>query len=59
MMRDQFPFLALVSTAVPLAAGNGALAIVMAAALIASLPFVYGDDVDEIVERAYARDDHR
>lgn len=57
MMREQFPFLALVSTAVPLAAGNGALAILVAAALIASLPIVFGEDVDDIVERTCARND--
>lgn len=57
MMRDQFLFLALVSTAVPLASGNGALAILVAAALIALLPIVYGEDVDDIVERTYARND--
>ena len=57
MMREQFPFLALTSIAVPLATGDGALAIVMAAALIAMLPLAYSEDVDAIVERTFARDD--
>ena len=57
MMREQFPFLALTSIAVPMATGDGALAIVMAAALIAMLPLAYSEDVDAIVESTFARDD--
>jgi len=57
MMREQFPFLALTSITIPLVTGDAALAIVIAAALIAMLPFAYGEDVDDIVETAFASDD--
>jgi len=57
MIRDHFPFAALVLTALPLAAGDGALAIVVAAGLLTAVPLLYGRDVDSIVEAVVARPD--
>lgn len=57
MIRDHFPFAALVLTALPLAAGDGALAIVAVAGLLTAVPLLYGRDVDSIVEAAVARQD--
>jgi hypothetical protein len=55
MIRDHFPFAALVLTALPLAAGDGALAIVAATGLMAAVPLLYGRDVDSIVDATVAR----
>jgi len=59
MIREHFPLAALTTTAVPLMAGNGALFILCLTAMILMLPFVYGHDVDEIVEATLARNDDR
>jgi hypothetical protein len=59
MIQEHFPLAALVTTALPLALGNGALFIVSFAGIIVMLPFVYGRDVDQIVEASVARTDDR
>jgi len=59
MIQENFPMAALVSTALPLALGDGALFILCFAAMIVMLPFVYGRDVDQIVEATVARSDDR
>jgi hypothetical protein len=59
MIQEHFPLAALVTTALPLAVGNGALFILCLAAMIVMLPFVYGQDVDQIVEATVARRDDR
>ena len=59
MIRNHFPFAALVLTALPLAASDGALAIVAAAGLMAAVPLLYGKDVDSIVDATVARSDRR
>lgn len=59
MFQEHFPLAALVTTALPFALGDGALFILCLAATIVMLPFVYGQEVDEIVETTVARIDDR
>lgn len=59
MIQEHFPLAALTTTALPLMAGDGALFILCLTAMILMLPFVYGRDVDEIVEATFARSDDR
>jgi hypothetical protein len=59
MIQEHFPLAALVTTALPLALGNGALFILSFVGMIVMLPFVYGRDVDQIVEATVARIDDR
>jgi len=44
-------------TGLPLALGDGALFIMSMAAVIVSLPLVYGGDVDQVVRATVARID--
>jgi hypothetical protein len=57
MIKDHFPMAALLTTGLPLALGDGALFIMGMAAVIASLPLVYGPDVDQVVDATVARRD--
>jgi hypothetical protein len=59
MLQEHFPLAALVTTALPLALGDGALFILSFVGMIVMLPFVYGRDVDQIVEATVARIDDR
>ena len=59
MIQEHFPLAALVTTALPLALGNGALFILAFVAMIAMLPLVYGRDVDQIVEATLTQIDDR
>jgi hypothetical protein len=59
MIQEHFPLAALVTTALPLAMGDGALFILSFVGVILMLPFVYGREVDEIVETTVARIDDR
>jgi len=49
MIKEHFPMGALLLTGLPLALGDGALFIMSMAAVIVSLPLVYGGDVDQVV----------
>jgi hypothetical protein len=61
MIKQHFPMASLVATGVPLALGDGALFIMALTAVIASLPLVYGREVDQVVRETVARreDDRR
>ncbi|HQR56154.1 MAG TPA: hypothetical protein PLW72_09195 [Burkholderiaceae bacterium] len=59
MIQEHFPLAALVTLALPIMAGDGALFILCLAGMIVMLPFVYGQEVDEIVETTVARSDDR
>jgi hypothetical protein len=58
MIKDHFPMASLLATSLPLALGDGALFILSMAAVIASLPLVYGPEVDQVVGATVARLDH-
>jgi hypothetical protein len=57
MIKEHFPMGALLLTGLPLALGDGALFIMSMAAVIVSLPLVYGGDVDQVVRTTVARID--
>jgi hypothetical protein len=53
MLKQHFPYAAIVAVLAPVAAGDIALAIMALALAIGFVPCVYGRDVDEIVERTF------
>ena len=55
MIKEHFPLASLVAIGLPLALGDGALFIMSLTAVIASLPLVYGSDVDDVVQATVAR----
>jgi len=59
MIQQHFPAAAFTTVAVPLAAGDGALFILCLTAMILMIPFVYGREVDAIVEATVTRDRNR
>jgi hypothetical protein len=57
MIKEHFPLAALAMTGLPLALGNGSLFVISLAAVIGTLPLVYGRDVDQVVRATVARSD--
>ena len=57
MIKEHFPLASLLASGLPLALGNGSLFIMSMAAILAALPLVYGDDVDQVVNATVARID--
>jgi hypothetical protein len=57
MIKEHFPLASLVAIGLPLALDDGALFIMALTAVIASLPLVYGRDVDQVVKATVARNE--
>jgi len=57
MLKEHFPLASLVATGIPLALGNASLFIMSLAAVIGSIPLIYGRDVDQVVRATVARID--